>query len=339
MVMAIEESVKRFRAKVRAGIRADLKNYFSSPQVIDRSSDDRIEIAVPGLRIPRFRHAMADPFSNSDSDDEPLKEKHPVSLDDLMDIAAEELNLKKIIPEKVVRTLSSERGYGALADKGPEAMRSFRRTFQRALMRQIASGSYHPGEIVYVRGHDKRYNVPETTEVVSKKALVINIKTPVIDTEDLERIMTFNTWTNLWLKRFYDEVVTEYVVHRDLARVVNKKEYLKAKGESKTKVSSAYVKCLDLMLSKYSPDIWNIYIFQFADGRIQSGNEGEALSLLDRWVIPNVNLFCYGQVMESDESHFYKKLLVQTFGRSGKVRSFDFQRRQHVYPAMGICFG
>lgn len=339
MVMAIEESVNRFRAKVRAGIRADIQNYFSSPQVIGKSSGDSIEIAVPGLRIPRFQHAVTDPFSAGDSDDESLKGKHLVSLDDLMDIAAEELGIRGIVPEKVVRTVSQTKGYGAVASRGPEALRNFRRTFKRSLMRDIATGGYQPGDAVYVRGHDKRYNVPETKEIVSKKALVINIKTPIIDAEDTQRMATFNTWASLWLNRFYDEIAMEYIVHQDRARVVGRHEYYTARGESKAKISSAYVKCLNLMFDKYSPDVWNIYIFQFADGRIKEGNEGEALSLLNRWVMPRVNLFCYGQVAESDEIHFYKKLLVQNFGRKSKVRCFDFEKRPHIYQAMGICFG
>jgi len=344
MRITIKESVSLFERQVRTSLRANIHNYLGSPQVIGKSSGDCLELAVQGLRIPKFQHALEDQFLISDNETigDQKKQKHLISIDDLLDIAAQELSLKEIIPAKVIITASSDKNYGAISHQGPEARKSFKRTFKKALLRQIAAGGYNPGEEVYPRRSDRRYHAPEIKETISQKALIINIKTPArtIGQESMERILTFNAWAELWLKRAYDEVVMEYIVHKNTARAVERQEYIAINGRGKMRISAAYLKCLELTFNKYSSRSWDIYVFHFSDGQIQKDNEGEALFLLQRWLVPRICLFGYGQVAKSDEEHhFYKQLLKKNLSNENKIRSFSLTNRTQIYSAMGICFG
>jgi uncharacterized sporulation protein YeaH/YhbH (DUF444 family) len=51
------------------------------------------------------------------------------------------------------------------------------------------------------------------------------------------------------------------------------------------------------MNEEYSPADWNIYVFHFSDGDNWSGEDTlSCIQLLKNEVLPDINLFCYGQV-------------------------------------------
>ena len=82
-----------------------------------------------------------------------------VSLDELAEILGEELELPSIEPKGNEKIVACEgQVHRASARTGPESLRHFRRTYQQALRRQIAMGTYDPKNpvIVPIRD-DKRY--------------------------------------------------------------------------------------------------------------------------------------------------------------------------------------
>jgi len=64
------------------------------------------------------------------------------------------------------------------------------------------------------------------------------------------------------------------------------------------------------MKEDYDPNEWNIYPFHFSDGDNWSTDDTKlCLELLDRDIIPDSNVFCYGQVESRYGSgQFYKDL-------------------------------
>ena len=63
-----------------------------------------------------------------------------------------------------------------------------------------------------------------------------------------------------------------------------------------TRISSAYKVCADLIATEFPPSEWNLYCFQFSDGDNWGEDNEGCLRLLREALLPDCNLFCYGQV-------------------------------------------
>ena len=62
------------------------------------------------------------------------------------------------------------------------------------------------------------------------------------------------------------------------------------------RISSAYQVCVDLIDREFPLSEWNLYVFQFSDGDNWGEDNQISLKLLGERILPQVNLFCYGQV-------------------------------------------
>ena len=65
-------------------------------------------------------------------------------MEELAEILGEELALPRIEPRGKKNIVTTKDKYTGIRQAGPESLRHFKRTFKRALKRQIASGIYDP---------------------------------------------------------------------------------------------------------------------------------------------------------------------------------------------------
>ena len=177
MILQINNDHQRFRKIVKGKIRGDLRRFLTRHELIGREGKKYISIPISGIDLPYFRYG-----DNNDSgvgkgdgkpgdavggegDDGPggLDEGHhilevEVSLDELAEILGEELKLPRIQPKGKHRITAEKDRYTGVRQSGPESLRHFKRTFRRALRRQIISGLYNPDapRIVFER-RDKVY--------------------------------------------------------------------------------------------------------------------------------------------------------------------------------------
>src|SRR5438445_9288640 len=73
-----------------------------------------------------------------------------LSLEELADILGEELALPRIEPRGKKNIVTTKDKYTGIRQAGPESLRHFKRTFKRALKRQISSQTYDPHNPVVV---------------------------------------------------------------------------------------------------------------------------------------------------------------------------------------------
>ena len=182
MVMKIERDQRRFRQIVRGRIRKHLRKYVTHGEMIGRKGKDLVSIPLPKLDVPRFRFGDngaggvgqgdgeegqpvgkgGDPQNGAgqaggDPGDGHLVEVD-VSLDELAEIMGEELELPRIEPKGQSTIVQEKAKYNSIRQTGPESLRHFKRTYLKALQRQIATGVYRPEDpLIIPYKEDKQY--------------------------------------------------------------------------------------------------------------------------------------------------------------------------------------
>ncbi|MCO4769508.1 MAG: DUF444 family protein [Deltaproteobacteria bacterium] len=337
----IERDVRRFKEIVRGRIRRDLKKYMSSGELIGRKGKDLVSIPLPQIQLPRFRYGdnqggvgsgkgeEGDPVSqgeDGDGDGAGQAGESPgqhilevdVGIDELAEIMGEELELPKIEPKGSANVVASKDKYNKVAPQGPDALRHMKRTYKRALQRQIAAGSFDPKNpsVVPVRG-DMRYRSWTVDEKPERNAVILYMMDVSGSMgalqKEIVRMEAF--WIDTWLQSQYDGLETRFIIHDAAAREVDRETFFHTRESGGTLISTAYTLCQKIIDADYPSSEWNIYPFHFSDGDNWSGSDTRTcLSLLREQMLPKVNAFCYGQVESEYGSGQFLKDLRGEFG-------------------------
>ena len=320
MPLQIEKDHQRFRQVVKGRIRKDLRKFLTRGELLGREGKHLVSIPVRGIDLPHFRYG-----DNSDGgvgrgegkpgdkvgDDadgvgpggtEPGQHilEVDITLEELADILGEELQLPRIKPKgKHLITADKDR-YSGMRQTGPESLRHFKRTFKRALRRQIMTGNYDPDNpiVIFERG-DKVYRSWKTVLKPQSNAVIIymmDVSGSMGDEQkELVRLEVF--WIDTWLRRNYEGIESRYIVHDVRAYEVDRDTFYRLREDGGTKISSAFRAGRELLEKHYDPDDWNIYLFHFSDGDNSSESDSrECCAILREHLLPKANMFGYCQV-------------------------------------------
>jgi len=361
----IESDRARFREIVRGRIRADLKRYLSTGELIGRAGAHAVSIPLPQIELPRFVFGEnpRGKGGKGEGEGEP-GEGEPVEgegvggagdragahileveieLDELAEMLGQELELPNIQP-RGVKELSSEGGrYNGLRASGPDSLRQFRRTFKNALKRTLASGLYDPRDprVVPIKA-DFRFRMRKANPSPESSAVVFHMMdvsgSMGREQKEIVRIKAF--WIDTWLRSQYKNLEVVYIVHDAVARVVDQHTFFHLRESGGTKISSAYELCLKLVTEKYRPEDWNIYPFHYSDGDNWSARDTElCISMLRDEILPRVNQFCYGQVKSAHGSGQFKKDLDGALSQLDTLVTAAINDRSDVPEAIKAFLG
>ncbi len=332
MTLPIEQDASRFRQIVRGQIKRNLRKYMSNSELIGRRGKDLVSIPVPEIELPHFRFGgprsgvgqgegeIGTPIGRGEPGDgsgppgdqpgDHILEVE-LTLQELAEILGEELELPRIQPKNKRNVEGEVIRYTGLRRVGPESLRHFKRTYREALKRQLITGSYDPEDpvIIPIRD-DKRYRSwkiyprPESNAVILYMMDVSGSMTQ--RKKELVRLTAF--WIDTWLQAHYQNLTARYIVHDAAAREVDAHTFYHIREGGGTRISSAYELCYQIIRQDYDPEDWNLYAFHFSDGENFGGEDDErCLDLLEA-LLPQVNLFCYGQVRSSYGHQFIETL-------------------------------
>src|SRR5438874_3468062 len=166
MGQKIERDHQRFRKIVRGKVKSNLGKYISRGEMIGKKGRDLVSIPLPSIEIPQFKFGrkgsggvasgdgdvgtpLGPPQGDADGNkagDQPGGHILEVELtmEEMAQILGEELALPRIEPRGKKNIVSVRDRYTGIRQAGPESLRHFKRTFKRALRRQIASGIHDP---------------------------------------------------------------------------------------------------------------------------------------------------------------------------------------------------
>ncbi|MCB0141908.1 MAG: DUF444 family protein [Caldilineaceae bacterium] len=329
MPLPIEQDNARFKQIVRGKIRRNLRKYMSNGELIGRQGKDLVSIPVPQVDLPRFtfgnvgRGGVAqgpgqpgDPLSQADpgdgagqAGDQPGQHilEVDVSLDELAQMLAEELELPRIEPKGQDNIESEKARYTDVRRVGPDSLRHFKRTYREALKRQVISGIYNPERpvIIPVR-EDMRYRSFQRKPAPEANAVIIYMMDVSGSMGDYEKRLVRLTafWIDTWLKANYRKIERRYIVHDARAGEVDEHAFYHLRQSGGTMISSALQLCRQLIQHNFDPQDWNIYLFQFSDGENWDTDNVTCLELLSEHLLPVANLYCYGQVNEYRHSNY-----------------------------------
>jgi len=316
----IEQDLQRFRKLVRGKVKSNLSKYISRGEMIGKKGNDLVSIPLPQINLPQFRYGRKNsggvgvgpgqpgqPLTAPQGEGEPQAGDQPgghileveLTLEELAEILGEELALPRIEPRGKKNIITEKDKYKSIRSVGPESLRHFKRTFKRALKRQIAAGTYDPVEpiVVPVR-EDKQYRAWKEVPKPDSVAVVVymmDVSGSMTDEQkEIVRIEAF--WIDTWIKAHYQGVETAYIIHDAVAQEVDEHTFYHTRESGGTKISSAYELCDKVISKRYPPDQWNIYAFHFSDGDNWGDDIPHCIEILTEKLLPKVNLFGYGQV-------------------------------------------
>ncbi|KAA3612636.1 MAG: DUF444 family protein [Calditrichaeota bacterium] len=364
MSKRIEKDQARFRSIIRGRVKKNLKKYITHGELIGKKGKDFVSIPIHQVNIPKFRHdpqksggvgqgegEKGTPVGKADEAGQGQAGAAPgqhilevdVSLDELADMLAEELELPNIQPKGQKNIESDKKVYTGISQAGPESLRHFKHTFKRALRRHISAGTYDPKNpiIVPVR-EDRRYRTWKVKDEPVAKALIIYMMdvSGSMGEEQKEIVRLESFWIDTWLQRQYKNLETRYIIHDAVAHLVDKETFYTTRESGGTIISSAYKMAQEMIELEFPLDEWNIYLFHFSDG----DNWGESdtntcFSILEESLLPAANLFCYGQVESPYGSGQFIKDLKGKFPEEEKLVLSEIADKEAIYNSIKEFLG
>jgi uncharacterized protein len=366
MVLKIDRDQSRFRQIVRGKIRENLRKYVTHGEMIGRKGRDLVSIPIPSLDVPNFRYGKngsggvgQGEGEEGDQVGKPGDEEGgagkagsdagqhilevDISLEELAQILGDELELPRIEPKGKAQIEQEKTKYSSIRRTGPESLRHFKRTYMEALRRQISSNTYQPVEprIVPIRD-DKRYRSWKTFQQPEANAVAIymmDVSGSMTD-EQKEIVRTTAFWIDAWLKTNYQGLETRYIIHDAVAKEVDEHTFYHTRESGGTRISSAYRVCAELIDKQLPSSEWNLYCFQFSDGDNWGEDNDQSLKMLSETLLPQVNLFCYGQVESPYGSGDYLRALNSRLGtKNENMVVSEIKNKDGIYGAIKQFLG
>lgn len=365
MSQKIDLDHSRFRQIIRGKIKQHLRKYISQGEMIAKRGGDRVAIPLPQVDLPRFRFGdkqqggvsqgqgdVGDAVGQGqeapgkgEAGDRPGEHmtELEVSLKELAEIMGEELALPRIQPKGTEKIVAFKDRYVGIRNTGPESLRHFRRTYRQAMRRQISMGTYDPKNpvIVPIRD-DKRYRSWRSDPVPQSNAVIIYMMdvSGSMGDEQKEIVRIESFWIDTWLRSQYHGIESRYIIHDAMAKEVDRDTFFRTRESGGTMISSAYKLCAKLMEDEYPSATWNIYPFHFSDGDNWSVDDTQTcVELLNKHILPHVNLFCYGQVESPYGSGQFVKDLHEHYNDDERVVTSEIKSKDAIMDSIKEFLG
>src|SRR5437899_6246175 len=277
----IERDYQRFKKLGRGKVKSNLQKYISRGEMIGKKGKDLVSIPLPQIDIPQFRYGNkgsggvgqgegqpGQPLGPPQGQNQPGAGDQPgghileveLTMEEMAQILGEELALPRIEPRGKKNIVTTRDKYTGIRQTGPESLRHFKRTYKKALKRQISSNTYDPVDpvVVPIRS-DKQYRSWKDVQKPDSVAVLIymmDVSGSMTDEQkEIVRIEAF--WIDTWIKAHYKGVDTVYIIHDAVAHEVDENTFYHTRESGGTKISSAYELADKIIGKRYPADQWN----------------------------------------------------------------------------------
>ena len=131
--------------------------------------------------------------------------------------------------------------------------------------------------------------------------------------KEIVRIESF--WIDTWLRSQYKDLESRYIIHDAIAKEVDRDTFFRTRESGGTMISSAYKLCAKMIEDEFPPERVEHLPVPLLRRRQLVGrrHRRSASSSCKTQLLPQVNLFCYGQVESPYGSGQFIKDLEEHF--------------------------
>lgn len=257
-----------------------------------------------------------------------------ISLAELETMLFEELELPFLKQKDKEQLDKSDIRFNDIRKKGIMSNIDKKRTILENLRRNATGGN--PG-IHGISPNDLRYKTWEDIIKPHSNAVIMAMMDTSGSMGSFEKYVarSFFFWMTRFLRHQYEKVDIVFIAHHTEAKEVTEDEFF-TRGESGgTICSSAYLKALEIIDSRFPPDLHNIYPFHFSDGDNLTSDNERCVKLIGE-LLKRSNLFGYGEVNQYNRSSTlmsaYKNISTPTF------MHYVIREKSEVYNALKSFF-
>jgi sporulation protein YhbH len=318
----------RHQEKVREAVKQNLPDLITDESIIMQNGKQILKIPIKSLDEYRFRYnyrkskqvgqgdgdsqvgdvlgsdpqAGAGPGKGQTAGDQPGEDYYDteISLDEVESMLFEELELPDLEEKEKQQMQAADIVFHDVRKKGLMSNIDKKRTILQNLKRNAGSGQ--PG-IHHISPDDLRYKTWEEVQKPQSSAAIIAMMDTSGSMGSFEKYVarSFFHWMTRFLRTKYEHVEIVFIAHHTEAREVSEEEFF-TKGESGgTICSSAYIKALQVIDSRFPSAQYNLYPFHFSDGDNLSSDNDRCVQLIHE-LLARCNMFGYGEVNQYNRS-------------------------------------
>lgn len=257
-----------------------------------------------------------------------------ISIAELENLLFEELELPYLKRKDKEIIESTEIRFTDVRRKGIMSNIDKKRTILENLRRNSRDGR---AGIAGISPDDLRFKTWEEIVKPQNNAVIIAMMDTSGSMGSFEKYCarSFFFWMTRFLRRQYEKVEIVFIAHHTEAKEVTEEEFF-TRGESGgTICSSAYIKALEILDSRYPSSSYNIYPFHFSDGDNLTSDNERCVRLIKE-LLNRANIFGYGEVNQYNRSSTlmsaYKHLDHQQF------LYYVIREKSEVYNALKTFF-
>ena len=223
-----------------------------------------------------------------------------VTLEELTEFFQETLELPRIKPKGDRSIKEAKEKFNTISKVGPISRIHDTRTFEEALLRARAEGTYDPPEktIVIPERSDFRFKSYSVVHEPKNNAVILYVR-DISGSMGREETMAARYLCGLcsfWLAQNYDGLEEAYVVHHGEGWEVDREEFFAIRSGGGTDASTGHEKAYEIIDSRFPPSKWNIYVVYLSDGMNFDNDNDLYRTVLKEKLLPVCNQYNYGQI-------------------------------------------
>ncbi len=317
----------RHQEKVREAIKQNLPDLVSEENIVMSDGKQIIKVPIRNLDEYRFIYNFnkkkhvgqgdgdsqvgdvlgTDPKSKkagkgSGAGDQPGEDilETEITLAELETMLFQELELPFLRQTDKDEIDDTDIRFNDIRKKGIMSNIDKKRTIFENLRRNATSGK--PG-IYKISPDDLRFKTWEETIKPHSNAVIIAMMDTSGSMGSFEKYVarSFFFWMTRFLRKQYEKVEIVFIAHHTEAKIVTEHDFFNRGESGGTICSSAYIKALEIIDSKYPPSSYNIYPFHFSDGDNLTSDNERCVQLIEQ-LLKRSNMFGYGEVNQYNRS-------------------------------------
>lgn len=348
MPRRIHEDWKDFRDVISGRARRELKRLFKSGQITrQRGKNGRMTITIPHIDIPHIQHGdngsgigrgpgkKGDVIRKGDPDkgktgaggDHGEGITISVDMDSVLKFMQDELKLPDMKPKPTATYEDVKIIYNDISKNGPDSLRHTRRTLLETLKRmammgtlddkQVLPGNQTPIRLITPINSDRRYRQYREIKIPTSNAVILFARdcSGSMDDYRCDVVNDMAWWIDVWIRKFYAKVDRCYLIHDTECEEVDEKKFYEYRFGGGTKISCVFEKIADMLVNRYPPQKYNVYVFYFSDGDNAMGDNAVLEKIInEKFKQHDLNMIGITQVLPyqyPDSLHAYMKEAIE----------------------------